>query len=143
MHAFLSNLTAVLLVIHAMIGCCHHHWHCDDECAAAVTLCAAPCPCCAPYTCCEPCCGSHDESEQPSQPCNGELQCQGVCSYLPTQKTVIDASDVDSGLDFAAIIPTHLDGHLAAAALPWGFAHTVNDSPPPLRLHLLHQILLI
>ena len=137
MRALQSNLTAILLVIHAMIGCCHHHWHCDAECAAAVTLCAAPCQCC------DQCGGSHDESEQPSQPCNGELQCQGVCSYLPTQKTVIDASDVDSGLDFAAIIPTHLDGHLAAAALPWGFAHTVNDSPPPLRLHLLHQILLI
>ena len=139
MHALISNLTAVLLIIHAMIGCCHHHWHCDEECAAAaaITLCAAPCQCC------DQCCGSHDESEQPSQPCNGELECQGICTYLPTQKTVIDASPAVAAFDFAAVIPTLLDGRLAAAALSWDRTHTHNDSPPALRLHLLHQILLI
>jgi hypothetical protein len=137
MRALLSNLTAVLLVIHAMIGCCHHHWHSDAECAAAATISAAPCQCC------DPCCGSNDESEQPSHPCDGKLECQGVCNYVPTEKTQIDASPADAAFDFAAAIPTLLGGHLAAATLSWDRAHTLNDSPPPLRLHLLHQILLI
>jgi len=138
MRTLLSNLTAVLLVIHAMIGCCHHHWHSDTECAEAeFTLCAAPCQCC------DPCCGTHDEGELPSSPCNGELECQGVCAYLPTQKTVIDDSSADIAVDFAAVAPSLLDGRLAAATLPWDLAHTLNESPPPLRLHLLYQILLI
>ena len=139
MHAFLSNLTAFLLVVHAMIGCCHHQWHCDAECAAAapVSLCAAPLPCC------DQCCGSYHESEPPAEPCDCEFECQGVCTYVPTEKTQVDASPADAAFDFPAAIPALLDGQLAAAALPWDLAHTLNDSPPPLRLHLLYQILLI
>lgn len=136
MRALVSNLTAVLLVIHAMIGCCHHHWHCDDECATAANVSAAPCHCCERHN------GSHDEGELPSSPCNGERECHGVCTYLPTQKTVVDASSTDAGFDFDAPIPMILDGHLAAARLSWGRAHILND-PPPIRLHLLYQVLQI
>jgi hypothetical protein len=38
---------------------------------------------------------------------------------------------------------THFDGHLAAAAMDWDRAHIRGDSPPRLRLHLLHQHLTI
>ncbi len=139
MHAFLSNLTAVLLVVHAMIGCCHHPWHCEVECAAAapVSLCAVAFPCC------DQCCESYDESEPPAEPCDCELECQGVCTYLPTEKTQIDVSPADTAFDLPAAIPALLDGHLAAARLSRVLAHTLDESPPPLRLHLLHQILLI
>ncbi len=139
MRALLPNLTAVLLVIHAMIGCCHHHWHSDTECAeAAFTLCASP-----RCQCGDPCCVPHEQSEQPSQPCNGELECHGVCTYLPTQKTVIDTSIAGNAFDFAVLVPTIVDRRLDAATLPWDLSHTLNESPPPLRLHLLYQTLLI
>jgi len=137
MHALLSNLTAVLLVIHAMIGCCHHPWCSDAECAAAATASATP------RDCCDHRGDSHDEPGQPSQPCNGEIECHGVCTYVPTQKTVIDASPADAACDFAAAIPSLLDSRLAAVALSWDRACAPHDSPPSLRRHLLHQILLI
>lgn len=137
MHAFLSNLTAALLVIHAMIGCCHHHWHRDVECAAPATICATESPCCDHLG------GLGDADEQPSPPCNGELECHGVCNYVPTEKTEIDASSVDATLDLAATIPSLLDGRLASTTLSWDSALAPHDSPPPQRLHLLLQILLI
>jgi hypothetical protein len=62
---------------------------------------------------------------------------------LPTQKTVIDASPADTAFDFAAVIPTLLDGRLPTAAWILDSARTLDDSPSSLRLHLLHQILLI
>jgi hypothetical protein len=137
MRAFLSNLTALLLIVHAMFGCCRHHWQSDTECAAATTICAESAPGCGH------CCCSHDEDEQPSEPCSGGLECQGVCTYLPTSKTVVDASAANNAFDFAAIAATLLDGRLAVSVSPWARAHAPDDSPPRLRLHLLHQSLLI
>jgi len=135
MKAFLSNLTAVLLVIHAMIGCCH--WHDNASCISSATISATPSQCCGHRH------GSHDKNKQPAQPCNGEVKCQGLCSFLPSQKVVIDAPTSDAALDFASAMSTHFDGHLAAAAMGWDRAHIRGDSPPRLRLHLLHQHLLI
>jgi hypothetical protein len=138
MRAFLSNLTAVMLVIHAMIGCCHHHWHSEAECAESATFALFVPPC----QCGHSCCGRQDQSEQSSSPCDREFECQGLCSYLPTQRTVIEASASGAAIDFAALVPTLLDGRFVAAALPCDRAHTLNHSPP-LKLHLLNQILLL
>lgn len=138
MHASLSNLTSILLIIHAMMGCCHRHWHYSDECVAeSHSICAVA------NLCCEACCRSHTPGDQPSEPCNGARECQGICSYLPTQRTVIDAPTCDESCDFVAVNPTILNGPMANAAFDWERANTANESPPPLRLHLLHQIILI
>ena len=74
-------------------------------------------------------------------PCDGHSQCQGVCTYLPVQKTQLDKSQLDVPMDFAAIVPATCDAQIAAE---FCVAHSL-DVPlePPLRLHLLHQILLI
>ena len=81
MRALVPNLTAVLLVIHAMIGCCHHHWHTDGEVrnprrSAYRTLQLLRVTTADRMT----------TSKVPGEPCNGERECQGVCTYLPTQR---------------------------------------------------------
>jgi hypothetical protein len=136
MRALVPNLTAVLLVIHAMIGCCHHHWHGDDEVAAA-SISVSHCSCCSHQR------ATHDASKVPGEPCNGERECHGVCSYIPTQRMQLGASA--GGIDFrlAIVTPVHTSGRIAAAAERLDQLDAVDDSPPPLRLHLLHQILLI
>jgi hypothetical protein len=135
MRTLVSNLTAVLLVIHAMIGCCHHHWHHDDESATPKRV--ACCCCCDHH---DP---AHGTSEAPSQPCNGERECHGVCTYIATPRTSLDAATLGVDLDFAAVIPAHGGSPLSAASSLWSQLQGCDDAPPPLRLHLLHQILLI
>ena len=136
MRTLVSNLTAALLVIHAMIGCCHHHWHQDDESAATSTGVACCC-------CCDHHDHSHGTSEAPNQPCNGERECHGVCTYIATPRTSLAAATLGVDLDFAAVIPVHGGSPFAAATTLWNQLQVCDDSPPPLRLHLLHQILLI
>lgn len=136
MRALVPNLTAVLLVIHAMIGCCHHPWHGDGEVEAA-SIRVSHCSCCGHHGV------SHDASEGPSEPGNGERECHGVCSYIPTQRLQLGASA--GGVDFslAVMTPVHRSGRIAAPDERLEQLGIVDDSPPPLRLHLLHQILLI
>jgi hypothetical protein len=136
MNNFLPNLTAVLLIINAMIGCCHRHWQCDAE-GMVTNVCVAPCGSCSYHS--E---DRHSDKQPPADPCKGESSCHGVCTYLPTPKTVIDASSTDSAVDFSAAIPALLDWQLVAA-LPWNLAPDCSGASPSLRLHLLHQIWLI
>jgi hypothetical protein len=134
MRTLMSHFTAFLLVAHAVIGCCHHQWHSDSECCKRTTV-AATCDCCA----------SHSESEPddgPTTPCNGGLECHGVCTYLPTPKTQIDDVGDDRSVDLAAVMP-----RLFAAACVES-ATVVNrcvslDTSPPLRLNLLQRRLVI
>jgi hypothetical protein len=136
MNTFLSNLTAAMLVIHAMIGCCHHHWHRADEAAAAPAISMA-CACC--------CHGEQagDEEQVPTEPCSGELQCQGVCTYLPSQKTAIDASPMASPFDYAVVPQIASSCRLAITESTWDSSDGTCNSLHPPTLHRLHQLLLI
>jgi hypothetical protein len=136
MRAAVSSFTAALLIVHAMIGCCHHHWHQVDECAAA----ARSAPCCA---CCCPRVATPGESQAPTEPCNGERECQGVCTYLPTSRLQLDIATDHLGWDVAAMTSTLTHSTCDDTAALWTHWQIRDDSPPPLRLHLLHQILLI
>jgi hypothetical protein len=136
MHALTSNLTAAMLVIHAMIGCCHHHWHQADESAVAPAI-AVACQCCHH-------CDSFGDAEQvPDEPCSGEVECQGVCTYLPAQKTAIDASPMACSFDLAVVPQSVNLCHLATTASTWDSSAGPRSSPQPPTLHLLHQLLLI
>jgi hypothetical protein len=138
MRAVFSSLVAVSLFIHAMIGCCWHHAHESACCNDSPVEQAAEVGCC-----------HHNHSEhgdqqhgQPSQaPCKGHSHCQGLCTYLPPQKSHVDTFSPHTPLDFAAIAPATCDVHVVAVVR----AERTHESPagPPLRLHLYYQILVI
>ncbi len=135
MHAVLSHSMAALLFIHALLGCCWHHAHrsAPSESTPAQTS--------KPVACCH----HQDEGEseqQPQAPCDGRLECQGICTYLPPQKTQIDFAQVLLPFDHVAVLPAAGSDCLAPTA-SWEFNCGPLDLKPPLRLHLLHQILLI
>ena len=137
MHAVLSSLVASSLLMHAVLGCCWHHGHasscCDQSQSAQVA---------------QNCCHHHDDvgcdddhDEPAPTPCKGGPHCHGVCNYLPVQKTQLDPVQLAAPLDFAVAVLHSSDAHFVAAH---GFEHLYElDTGPPLRLHLLHQILLI
>jgi hypothetical protein len=160
LRTLLSNLMATALIAHAMIGCCHHHWHRAGEtasCDAQVLHVVHSCQCCghgATFGCeipCEDdtCDGSACDSSScggstcNGEPCDGQLECQGICSYLPTQRAEVDHSlDAPS---FAANLPcdstaAYLNA-LDDAALA-AVDHHCNSPPPP-TLVQLRQLLLI
>lgn len=136
MHAFLSNLTASLLLIHAVLGCCWHHGHdcatCDGTAIPAAWL--------------TPCCKHHqdacDERQEPAPPYKCQQECSGTCTYLPPQKTQLDCSDIALPFDFAVLIPAMVDAQ-TASAIPWERASDSGGVQSSVRRHLLHQVLLI
>jgi hypothetical protein len=137
MRALFSSLVACALLMHAAVGCGWHHKH-DAIGDNAVAVADSASECCH-HSHHE---GDHQEHGQPSQaPCDGHSHCQGLCNYLPVQKPQLDQSSVQLLPDFAVIAPATSKLHvesLTSFARAWESA-----SEPPLRLHLLHQILLI
>src|SRR5262245_28959759 len=131
MQKFVSNLTALLLIVHAMIGCCHHHWHRDDECCVPVGTVAS----------CE-CCESHFEfvgaNQMPPTPCDGDLECQGVCSYLPTPRTQLNDASESWSLELFALPPCEIAifGCATTFSADW---IAERDFSPPVRLNLLQR----
>ena len=87
------------------------------------------------------CCKHRHESESklPQKPCKGHGECQGICTYLVPQKVQIDSPQAFAPFDLVAIVA---DTQIASAAR-WELACCQIEIEPPLRLHLLHQTLLI
>jgi hypothetical protein len=133
MRIFFSSLVAASLLIHAVLGCCWHHAQDLSGCGDTVAEQAVDAGCCHHDH------GDQDHGQPSHAPCKGH--CQGLCTYLPVQKTQLDHQQLHAALDFAIIAPATGDAQIAA-----GFclarAHE-TAAQPPLRLHLFHQILLI
>jgi hypothetical protein len=138
MRAILSNLTAAMLLIHALIGCCRHHEHrcvAGDRAAEGISLTSGCCHCNHS--------GCHQQSETPPHPDNCNLGCHGVCSYLPPQRTLVDAPQLIVALDILPVDPALVSGYMVPAG---ACRERINGNPAstlPLRLHLLHQIILV
>src|SRR5437588_1471402 len=82
MQAFVANLTAALLFIHTVFGCCWHHaHHCEHSSTAAIAHGAN--------------CGhdhQHDgDAEQQERPCGCKVECLGTCIYVVPQKVNVEA----------------------------------------------------
>jgi hypothetical protein len=134
MRTIFSSLVAASLLIHAAFGCCQHDAHrdvCVDD-HEAERVCDAD--------------GNHhhdcvEHHGQPAdQPCGGH-HCQGQCNYLPVQKSQPDDLKVKLPLDFVAVLPAGCDVRVVALHHAEWLSESVAG--PPVRLHLLHQILLI
>jgi hypothetical protein len=131
MQAFVSSLTAALLFIHTVFGCCWHHAHgCQLGAAVAVTSGAK--------------CGhqhQHDgDGPHDEKPCGCKIECQGSCIYVVPQKVTVQAPEW-VGIDLVAVLPS-LAEHGMGTAASWEAGWSAPDLAPPLRRHLLHQVLL-
>jgi hypothetical protein len=131
MQAFLASLTAALLFIHAIFGCCWHHTHrCGHDSTA---------PFCQPATGCQH--HQHDnDGTQQEKPCGCKVECEGTCIYVLPQKVKVEAPQAIS-FDFLAVLPS-LANHPIGTAASWEAGWSPPDFVPPLRTHLLHQVLL-
>jgi hypothetical protein len=131
MQAFLVNLMAATLIIQSVFGCCRGGLPClgKEEIRAVATS-----------HCCHSCNHSSQENQLPSSPC--KAQCSGVCTYVPTSKTVVENPDLIWQAHLAAVIFAAADGPNQGFATLTDPGQS-NDLVPPTRLHLLNQIWLI
>jgi hypothetical protein len=132
MRAVFSSLVSASLLIHALIGCCWQHAS-ALQCrflAAAVEL--------------DECChhpGDGLANQESPGPCKDHSNCHGLCTYLPAPKSQLEMPQVLVPCDFAAILPVAIGSQFAT--LRTMGACEPRNLEPPLRLHLLHQHLLI
>jgi hypothetical protein len=128
-HAFVANLTAALLLLHAALGCCWHQAPACDDGARIAAATAEPCSC--PHE------GQHEHDSGEPTPCPCQIDCAGPCQSLLTRKVTLDAP--------AAPIFAVLAMSAAAVEPPVERVPVEFRSPhgPPLRAHLQFQLLLI
>lgn len=135
--SLLHNLSAAILVVHLLVGCCAHHAHdCPQTCDARHSEgteddAGAPCD------------GhSHDEQGQTTNHHHGPNECHGVkCSFVRTTnetmaKAFFQPCQAHVTPDFDALFASSgvfADQHLYPA----------GRLLLPVRLHLANQVLLI
>jgi hypothetical protein len=133
MRVVVSCIMAVLLLLQAVTGIC---CACKCDCPHAASSIANPQP---THACCH--CRNEQSKHVPAHvPCKGS-HCLGVCTYVQSSKVqienvwhcaAIDSPDVSAiSLQLLTLHSNRCDELL------------VNVAEPPLRLHLLHQIILI
>jgi hypothetical protein len=124
---------AAALVIHAVLGCGWPYAQGCPCCDTETTESAAATAGCKHEHCDGP------TGKQRQGPCNCRLQCAQHCSYLPPQKTPIDFTRLAVSFDVPLLMAAFAQGQGGLAMSACG----PEELEPPLRLHLLHQILLI
>ena len=135
MQAALSNLMAALLLIQALTGwCCYHP--CASTAVQTTTLVQSHRP-----SCCDDCDDESRPAPKPTAPCRCQ-DCLGFCTYVPTDKAQVDCPQLVVPIDSLAFVPILADSHMSGMF----FGDVAKGPPvaePPLRLHLLHQVILI
>src|SRR5437868_88589 len=82
MQAFVSILTAALLFIHTVFGCCWHHEHCSEHGSSVAVNQSAKC------------CHHHQhgsDSKQQEKPGKCKVECAGACIYVVPPKVTVEA----------------------------------------------------
>lgn len=144
MKSFATISTAALLLLHAMLGCCRHG--CGDEVKNARADFATP----AVAACCQhshQCCDDEEGSLErtPAElPCKCKLECKALCIYLPPQLVVVDAGNLRLSIDALPTNDSSIAASILAISRSWNSRslrfHASLD--PPLRRHLLYQVIL-
>jgi hypothetical protein len=128
MQAFVASLTAAVLFIHAVCGCCWHHAHARAD----GTLVKRPAACCHHH---------HENDRQRHEKpgkCKGE--CEGTCTYLAPQKVRVEPPQWES-MDLLTALPSLAEGSIEKAA-SWDALTSLLEPALPVRTHLMHQVLL-
>jgi hypothetical protein len=134
MQTFVASLMSAVLAIQAVFGCCWHHAHFHLHCQRSLAQAAAPAKCCHHH--------HASESKPVEPPCQGHDDCQGSSDYLVPQKVQLDATETVAVFDMPAIVSL-LSATPGAAQFSYEYAGSRSTIELPLRLHLLHQTLLI
>ena len=136
MRAFLATFTASVLFAHAVLGCCAHHAHACGESHGAIELVDGNQP--GPDAC-----GDHSAggSEPTSHKHQGQDECQGsTCDFgRPANEREVESCHLSC--QAAAVLPSEIPPVLTGVHLEHGVCAT--GVLPPVRLYLVHQILLI
>lgn len=129
MHRLISSLMAAVLLAHALLGCCWHHAH------ACVMESEEPSVCAAHRDDSHGAPDGSDEHDGHQHECGG-----GTCVFVRIENSPIGQLLTSWAIDLAfSTSPSQFTGesvHWAVSADPQEFAG-------PVRLHLLHQLLLI
>jgi hypothetical protein len=133
---FLSHLTAALLAMHTVLGCCSHHEHaCGQGCDSTASVESSDIH--SEHS--DDTCGA---SNSESHGNHGPHHCQGsTCAFVcPAREAAFsDAFHFDLP-SFACA--AHADSLAQVASDSWPH-FTADALLPPLRLHLSHQVLLL
>lgn len=143
MRALVSHIVAVAVTLHALLGCCWHHAH-ESVVAVAETEAKAP----APVKKC--CCKHHHEPELAQEEHHSTDQdpvdrcpntCGDKCVYVGVNRVQLDHALILTSFDLVTAAPQYdLATDLSISRFE---SDDATVDPPPLRLHLLHQLLLI
>lgn len=145
MQAFFSPLIAVVLLIHAVLGCCWQHARqvIDTDHANLVTADA----CCTHGHSSQQGASSQHDHSAPGQPCDCRWECHATCVYLAEKASfdsqLLAADFLGFVLPLAIFQPTDME-LIGPGSSP---GNSPGDSPycaqPALRLHALNQLWLI
>jgi hypothetical protein len=136
MHNLISSLTAAVLAVHTVLGCCCHHAHAVGGAAAYSAYVGQG------HTQNDgPTCNGH---EDPGQPGHGGHECKGnPCVFVgpTTDRGMQSPRNPPRDVPAAPYAPTLLASVSSEAGTASLFA--AGRAPPPVRTHLAHQVLLI
>lgn len=143
MRFICCNLMSALLFMHALLGCCWHHAHGESCCSkpapdrASVAKHESHCS----HKHCSRSSENAPQQQEPAEPSEHE-DCPGACNFLPIVKTQVDTESGMMVQSFVAYI-----AWAAKSDVPSQYSARSESGSAilclPLRLHLLHQILLI
>jgi hypothetical protein len=91
---------------------------------------------------CHECKHRPTSKQSPTAPCKCPHGCIGFCKTLPKPRSASEFQPPSMPLQIAAAAILVIDLH-GAQALRFASADGLADSGPPVRLHLLNQILLV
>jgi hypothetical protein len=133
-HRLISNLTAALLAMHTVLGCCWHHAHAGPPDGEQATSVESP----AEHAGHDADCCNRGDSEPGHD--RGTHVCQkGSCVFVGTGKVRLNAADGTNLASFVSLAGGWLSSP-NSATMPLFAAGAL---PAPLRLHLTHQVLLL
>lgn len=130
MHGFLSNLTAALLALHTVLGCCSHHAHASaGDCHSAPAIESHDCHHAedSPAT-------THDDHK--THFCK-----QNTCVFLTSTKWSDLLRPADAA--FSAVVLTDFDFLVNYTSVSAASFFEPDALLPPLRIHLLDRVLLL
>lgn len=135
MHGLSSSLTAGILLAHALLGCCWHHAHACGHAHSAVAWIVAGCEAEGPHE------HSGDAPDRPGQG-PGRDACRGAkCDFVrPATENLLPLAAAPCRPASAAIVASERSALIGDAAQ---HPCAAGDLLLPVRLHLVHQVLLI
>lgn len=144
MRRKIPHLTTFVLLVHLALGCCMHHTHdCETACCETPVAVADACPCDGHR--------HHEDESSDERNSNDhhsnrphEHSCDGAtCVFKQTETHTDVVGELNFGDYVFALLPESEKLPASVAASDHLFDVRYGFADPPLRKHLLNQVLLI